>query len=150
MMAHGKARAAPGAPGAPRWVAAILERPWLWVAVRLALSSAYLIGGITKLLDFPGAIAEQEHFGMHPGALWAAVTIVIELAGPCLLFTRRLAWLGAGALGVLTAVASVLASPFWAMTGHDRFMALNTFFEHVGLIAGFAMVAMLAHLQEHA
>jgi hypothetical protein len=30
------------------------------------------------------------------------------------------------------------------MTGQDRFMALNTFFEHLGLIAGFVLVSIRA------
>jgi hypothetical protein len=30
------------------------------------------------------------------------------------------------------------------MTGHDRFMALNAFFEHLGLIAGFFLVSLMA------
>jgi uncharacterized membrane protein YphA (DoxX/SURF4 family) len=50
--------------------------------------------------------------------------------------------LGAGALGVLTAVAMVVANDFWTMTGHDRFMALNSFFEHLGLIAGLVLVSI--------
>jgi uncharacterized membrane protein YphA (DoxX/SURF4 family) len=52
----------------PRWVAAILSWPRLWPLARLALVSAYLVGGFTKLFDFDGAIAEQEHFGLYPGS----------------------------------------------------------------------------------
>ena len=37
--------------------------------------------------------------------------------------------------GVLTAIAMVVANDFWSMTGPERMMALNTFFEHLGLIA---------------
>jgi hypothetical protein len=33
-------------------------------------------------------------------------------------------------LGVLTAIAMLVANDFWAMTGHDRFAAVNGFFEH--------------------
>jgi uncharacterized membrane protein YphA (DoxX/SURF4 family) len=49
----------------------------------------------------------------------------------------RWVWLGAGGLDVLTAVAMLTANNFWAMTGHDRIMALNVFFEQLGLMAGF-------------
>jgi len=31
--------------------------------------SAYLIGGVNKLFDFTAAVAEQEHFGLHPAWL---------------------------------------------------------------------------------
>ena len=65
----------------PRWVKVILEHQATWVCARIALVCAYLIGGLTKLFDFPGAVAEQAHFGLHPPELWAAVTIVVELGG---------------------------------------------------------------------
>ena len=53
-------------------------------------------------------------------------------------------WLGAGGLGVLTAVARLTANYFWAKTGHDRFLAMNAFFEHLGLIAGLVLVSVLS------
>jgi uncharacterized membrane protein YphA (DoxX/SURF4 family) len=53
-------------------------------------------------------------------------------------------WLGAGSLGVLTAVAMLAANNFWALAGHERFMAVNAFFEHLGLIAGLVIVSICA------
>ena len=134
----------------PRWVRTILGTPLIWPAARLALISAYLIGGLTKLSDFSAAIAEQEHFGLHPGWLWAALTIIVELGGSALVTLGRLVWLGAGGLGVLTAVAMLTANDFWHLTGHDRFMVLNTFFEHLGLIAGLVIVSIHAAEGERA
>jgi len=128
----------------PRWVWTILASPWIWPAARVALVSAFLIGGLTKLSDFSAAIAEQEHFGLHPGWLWAALAIVVELGGSALVMLGRLVWLGAGGLGVLTAVAMLTANDFWHLTGQDRFMALNAFFEHLGLIAGLVIVSIHA------
>ncbi len=131
----------------PGWVDRILDWKWTWLAARVGLTGAYILGGLTKLADFPAAAAEQAHFGLHPGALWAAVAIVVEVIGPILIISGYWVWLGAGALGVLTAVATVSANAFWTMQGHDRFVALNTFLEHIGLIAGFVMAALIA---EHA
>jgi uncharacterized membrane protein YphA (DoxX/SURF4 family) len=37
-----------------------------------------------------------------------------------------------------------VANNFWTMQGHDRFVAINAFFEHIGLIAGFVLVALIA------
>ena len=128
----------------PRWVGAILSWPWLGPLARLALVSAYLIGGFAKLFDFAGAVAEQEHFGLHPGWLWASLAILVELVGSTLVVAGRWVWLGAGGLGVLTAIAMLTANNFWALSGHDRFMALNAFFEHLGLIAGLVIVAQAA------
>jgi uncharacterized membrane protein YphA (DoxX/SURF4 family) len=51
-----------------------------------------LLGGLTKLLDFSAAIAEQEHFGLHPGWLWAVLTILIELGGSILVLSGYAVW----------------------------------------------------------
>jgi uncharacterized membrane protein YphA (DoxX/SURF4 family) len=128
----------------PRWVDAILEWRWTWPLARLALVSAYLLGGLSKLLDPTGAIAEQAHFGLHPAWLWAWLAIVIELGGSLLIIAGRLVWLSAGALGVLTAIAMLVANDFWRLESAARFAALNSFFEHVGLIAGLVLAAVLA------
>jgi uncharacterized membrane protein YphA (DoxX/SURF4 family) len=128
----------------PPWVGAILGWRATWFLARLALSSAYVIGGVDKAIDFPGAVAEQAHFGLQPAWAWAIVTIIVELGGSLLLIWGRLVWPAAGALGVLTAIAMLVANNFWAMEGQTRFMAMNSFFEHLGLIAAFALAAMVA------
>jgi uncharacterized membrane protein YphA (DoxX/SURF4 family) len=129
---------------APRFVAAILDWAPTWFVARLVLVGAYLVGGIVKLSDWQGAVAEQAHFGMAPAALWAAVTIAVELVGPLLILSGRLIWLGAGMLGIFTLLAAITANAFWAMpAGIDRFMATNAFFEHLGLIGGFILIAMI-------
>jgi uncharacterized membrane protein YphA (DoxX/SURF4 family) len=128
----------------PQWVATILTWPWIWVAARTVLSSAYIFGGLVKLSDFHAAIAEQEHFGLHPGWLWAGAAIIVELGGSTLVISGRLVWLGAGAIGVLTGIATLVANDFWNLDGQARLMAANTFFEHLGLIAGFVLTAIMA------
>ena len=128
----------------PRWISAILSWPWLLPVARIALTSAYLIGGVQKLVDFAGAVAEQAHFGLQPAWLWAAAAVIVELGGSALVIFGRWVWLGAGGLGVLTAVAMFAANSFWTMAGHDRFVALNAFFEHLGLIAGLVLVAVMS------
>jgi len=128
----------------PGPIAAILAWPWLLPLTRIALVSAFLIGGIQKLVDFPGAIAEQEHFGLQPAWLWAAAAVIVEIGGSVLVIVGRWVWLGTGGLGVLTAVAMFAANDFWAKAGHDRFVAVNDFFEHLGLIAGLVLVSILS------
>lgn len=132
------------AGASPSWVSVILRWQLLWPAARLALVSAYILGGFAKLHDFHGAVAEQEHFGLAPGWLWAASAIAVELGGSALVVANRLVWLGAGGLGVLTFVAMLTANAFWTLGGHERFMATNAFFEHLGLIAGLVIVAIRA------
>jgi uncharacterized membrane protein YphA (DoxX/SURF4 family) len=134
----------------PRWVRAILSWPWLLPISRIALVSAFLIGGIQKLVDFPGAIAEQAHFGLQPAWMWAVAAVIVELGGSALVIFGRWVWLGAGGLGVLTAVAMLTANDFWAKIGQDRFMATNAFFEHLGLVAGLVLISLLSLREQSA
>jgi len=41
--------------------------------------TAYLQGGVDKVLDFEGAVAEVRHFGLEPAAPVAVATIITEL-----------------------------------------------------------------------
>lgn len=108
----------------------------------LGLCAAYLQGGLTKLTDWPGAIAEMNHFGLSPAALFAALVIALELGASAMILGGRLRWLGALALGGFTLLATGIALRFWELpAGQARFMAANSFFEHLGLTGGFLLVA---------
>ena len=114
----------------------------------LLLCAAYLQGGLTKLLDFGGAVAEARHFGLPLPEVTAVLTIVTELVGSGLVLSGRFRWLGALWLAGFTLAASLVANRFWAMPpGQERFMAANGFFEHLGLIGGFMLVAVRDRLR---
>jgi uncharacterized membrane protein YphA (DoxX/SURF4 family) len=107
------------------------------------LCAAYLQGGFSKLLDFPGAVAEARHFGLPLPGLAAALTIMVELAGSALVLSGRARWLGALGLAGFTFAANLLANRYWALSpGQERFMAANGFYEHLGLVGGFVAVAL--------
>ncbi|WP_260928148.1 DoxX family protein [Novosphingobium sp. 9] len=134
---------------APSFVNTVLDFAPTGFVARLLLVSAYLLGGVVKLGDWPAALAEQAHFGLTPPTLWAGITIAVELIGPLLILSGRLVWLGAGMLGVFTALAACVANAFWTMpAGPERFAATNAFFEHMGLTGAFVLVAMLARRSE--
>lgn len=110
----------------------------------LGLCAAYLQGGLVKLTDFPGAINEMTHFRLSPAPLFAILVIVLELGASALVITGKLRWLGALALAGFTLLATAIALRFWELpAGQERFMAANSFFEHLGLVGGFLLVAWL-------
>lgn len=111
-----------------------------WIAL-LGLCSAYLQGGLAKAMDFSGAVAEMAHAGLAPAAPWAAATIVLELAAPLAILTGRFRWLGALALAAFTLMATFLVNRFWEMSPPNRTPTANAFFEHLGLVGGFLLVA---------
>jgi uncharacterized membrane protein YphA (DoxX/SURF4 family) len=119
------------------------KAPWIrWVCL-LLLCAAYLQGGINKLTDFNSAIGEMQHFGLSPAAPLAALVIALELGASLAILSGYYRWLGAGFLGVFTLMATCVANRFWEMGGQERFMAANSFFEHLGLTGAFLLVAWL-------
>ncbi|MBB3392937.1 putative membrane protein YphA (DoxX/SURF4 family) [Rhizobium sp. BK275] len=118
--------------------------PWMRFIAYLGLCAAYLQGGLNKLTDFPGAIGEMTHFGLSPAPVFAVIVIIIELAASLMILTGFFRWLGALALGSFTLMATFLALRFWELPqGMERFMAANSFFEHLGLVGGFLLAAWL-------
>ncbi|MFC5741309.1 DoxX family protein [Dyella tabacisoli] len=107
----------------------------------LGLCAAYLQGGIDKVMDFNGAIAEVSHFGLAPAMPIAAATICLELGASLLILSGFYRWAGALALAGFTVFATLLANRFWDMPPAGRLMAANGFFEHLGLVGGFLLVA---------
>lgn len=108
----------------------------------LALCSAYIQGPIVKIFDFGGALAEMDHFGLHPAPLFAIGVIGFELSMSALILAGIYRWAAASALAAFTLAATFIALRFWELPpGMDRSMAMNGFFEHIGLVGAFVLVA---------
>jgi len=114
-----------------------------WIAL-LGLCAAYIQGGLNKLLDVGGAVAEMQHFGLEPAMPFAIAVILTELAGAALVLSGIQRWFGALWLGAFTLVSTFIANRYWELPpGHERFMTANAFYEHLGLLGGFLLVAWL-------
>ncbi|MFC0807326.1 DoxX family protein [Ensifer sp. P24N7] len=125
-----------------RLLADIASASALRTTALLALCAAYIQGPLTKIADFNGALAEMNHFGLHPTAFFAVAVIVFELTASAMVVTGFLRWVGALALAGFTILATFIALRFWEMApGMDRIMATNAFFEHLGLAGAFVFVA---------
>lgn len=109
----------------------------------LLLCSAYLQGSLEKALDFSAALAEMRHFGLSPAAPLAVLTIVGELVASFLILSGVKRWAGALYLAAFTFAATFVANRFWELSGIARTMSENGFFEHLGLVGAFVLVAWL-------
>ena len=129
---------------APAPIARLLGDSRFAILAAMTLTLPYWTSGIAKLLDPPGALGEARHFGLEPAMLTVAATILVQIGGSLLIILGRQAWLGAGALGVFTAAATLIAHPFWQVANPmTRFHERNTFLEHIGLIGGLMLAAIL-------
>ncbi|MCA1500075.1 DoxX family protein [Bradyrhizobium sp. NBAIM14] len=109
----------------------------------LGLCAAYIQGPLTKVLDFDSAIAEMTHFGLSPAPAFAVIVIAFELIASAMVLFGLWRWLAALALAGFTLMATFVALRFWEIpVGQGRMMAMNAFFEHLGLIGGFVLVAI--------
>jgi uncharacterized membrane protein YphA (DoxX/SURF4 family) len=131
----------------PRWVASILDHRLTWWLARVALTLPFWWSGFDKLFHAPAAIAEIGGLGFSAPIPVYAVLLVVQLAGSSLIIFNRWAWLGAGALAVFTALVTLMVHSFWKFDGPARFAEMNTFMEHMALVAGFVFAAMVAHLR---
>ncbi|CDZ73209.1 DoxX family protein [Neorhizobium galegae bv. orientalis] len=125
-------------------LASVVASPVVQTLSLLALCAAYIQGPLTKIFDFNGALAEMDHFGLHPTAFFAVAVIAFELTASALVVTGFLRWAGSLALAGFTLLATGIALRFWEMApGMDRMMATNAFFEHIGLAGAFIFVAAI-------
>jgi len=109
---------------------------------RVLLCLPFVLSGLAKLVDFQGAIAEQQHFGLPMPALFAVLVIITQLGGSILMFTRW-DWLGALWLAGFTIVATLIAHAYWTYPEAAQFEQRNTFFEHAAIVGGFIVIAWL-------
>ncbi|MBO9127365.1 MULTISPECIES: DoxX family protein [unclassified Rhizobium] len=131
-------------PSIPRRLLAdVASAPAVRTAALLALCAAYIQGPLTKIFDFGGAVAEMEHFGLHPAPVFAVVVIAFELSASAMVVSGKLRWMGALALAGFTILATFIALRFWELpAGMERMMATNAFFEHLGLAGAFILVTI--------
>lgn len=128
----------------PAPIARLLDNDRFALLAAGLLTLPYWTSGIAKLLDLPGALGEARHFGLEPAMLTVAATILVQIGGSLLIILGRQAWLGAGALGVFTTIATLIAHPFWQIADPmARFHERNIFLEHVGLVGGLMLAAIL-------
>ncbi|WP_423605658.1 DoxX family protein [Sphingomonas sp. MS122] len=128
----------------PHAVESVLEWRGTWLAARLAIVAIYLVSALGHVAGFQAAVTEQAHFGMPAPAFMAGLTVTLELVGSLLILSGRWVWLGTGMLGSFTALGAIIAHPFWTLQGSARFEVMATFLEHLGLIGGLVLIALVA------
>lgn len=116
------------------------------IAPRLLIAGVclpLLFSGVAKLLDFNGAVAELAHFGFPFPALFAALTIALQLGGSAAAIALRgePAVVATLALAVFTVAATLIAHAFWRFGGAARIQHTNIFVEHLSITFALAFVA---------
>jgi transmembrane protein len=125
----------------------ILDRHWLLVGGRIAITFMYWFAGIGFFLNFPAAAEMIHGYGLEPAAWIAGLMIFVLLIGSALVIEGRLVWLGAGMLGVFTLSTIPTIHHFWTMTGTAAVENRLESEEHLTVIGGLILASILAHLE---
>ncbi len=123
----------------------LLEHRIVWLVARLLLSVVFVAGGVAKLVDFDGGVAEMQAAGLTPAVLYNIAVAATLLAGAALIVLDRALWLGAGALAVFLVLTIVVVHRFWALPQPQAQLALFFALEHVSLIGGLMAAAVASH-----
>ncbi|MDI4656055.1 DoxX family protein [Xanthobacter autotrophicus] len=132
----------------PSPLAALLASPIFGVVARLLLTFIFWGAGLDKLMNYQATLAEMSFFGVEPAGLFAPAVIAVLLIGSVLVVLNRAAWLGFGMLAVFTALTIPIAHPFWAMDGEKRLFEFHVVVEHISLIGGLMVGAILCRKLE--
>ena len=114
---------------------------WFGLLARILLTYMFWASGLAKLIDFSGGMAEMAQFGLQPAAVFNTLVIITQLIGSALIIANRWAWLGAGMLGIFTALTIPLVHTFWTMEEPFRTIEFYVVMEHITVIGGLMVVA---------
>ncbi len=85
------------------------------------------------------------HFNLHPEPAYNLATLVTEIGGSVLILWGPYAWLGAGWLGIFTVLTIPIAHNFWTMQEPQKMQEMYTAVEHLSMVGGLILAAMLRH-----
>jgi len=126
------------------------SKVWFYLGAGV-LTHMFWWSAVAKLLDLPATQAEMAHFGLNPPWLFALGTIALQLAGSALvIFGGRLAWLGAAALSLFTLATIPISHDFWNMQGQAAVLEKLWAQEHVSIVGGLIVAALLSSRLEDA
>jgi transmembrane protein len=123
------------------FITTITASNWFGLLARIVLTYMFWASGLAKLIDFNGGMAEMAQFGLQPAAVFNTLVIITQLGGSALIIANRYTWLGAGALGIFTALTIPLVHTFWTMEEPFRTIEFYVVMEHITVIGGLMVVA---------
>lgn len=129
----------------PLLIDRLLETRWFATLARVLITFPYWSSGVSKSIAFSDGVAEMALYGLNPPIAFNVATILCMFLGSVLVIFTRYVWLGAGMLGVFTALTIPIAHDFWNMTGAEARTELFFVVEHIGLIGGLMLAAVLSH-----
>lgn len=118
-------------------------RTMLLSAAILLVLGPFLLSGVTKALDFSGAIAEVRSLNLPWPMATAGGVVALQLGAPLAILLDYWAWAAALALAAFTVAATLMAHAFWSKAGAARARERDTFFEHLAIVGGLCFIILV-------
>ncbi|MGS0895645.1 DoxX family protein [Burkholderia stagnalis] len=127
-------------------IQAILATPAMLVLARLAVTSFFWISAGIGLLNFGRMVKSVAGMGLPVPVASASATIACQVVGSVwiVLDIGGTGWAGAAILIMFTIMTIPLGHPFWKFDGEKRTEALQVSLEHLTVIGGLILAAMLS------
>lgn len=114
-----------------------------------ALASLFILGSISKLIDYSATSARMTEAGLWPSELLLPLTIGLEFFGGLLVLVgRRSAVPACFALAAFTIATNIVFHRFWEMSGDLADLERSLFFKNIAIAGGLIAVAA-AHIRTH-
>lgn len=113
------------------------------LAARICLSAVFIYSGFDKLRHWRDGLAEMKGFGLPLPMVMLVATIAVQLLGGLMVLFGIYARVGALALLIFTAIATLIGHRFWTMEGVAYRRNFTTALEHLGIIGGFLLIAAM-------
>lgn len=124
----------------------LLESKVVWLLARLLLAVVFAAGGLAKLIDFQGGMAEMEQAGLSPAWLFNVIVGVGLCGGAVLIVLDRFIWLASAGLITFLLLTIVIVHSFWNISDPDHArLALFFALEHISLMGGLIAAAIASH-----
>jgi putative oxidoreductase len=114
-----------------------------FLIARLCLAAVFLYSSADKLWLWRASIEEVKGDGLPWPAVFAGLTILTQLLGGLMVVTGFLAWLGGLLLAAFTVGATLLGHRFCLRRGGEFRHELTTSLEHVAIVGGLLLIAVL-------
>ena len=128
----------------PAWIARILDAGGFAILARLILTLPFWSSGVQRWVNLAASIDEIDAYGLRPAGPINWLVIFTLLGGSFLVIVNRRAWSGSGALALFTLATIPVAHDFWNLNGHTAHNELATALQHLGLIGGLMLAAILS------
>ncbi|MEO1573949.1 MAG: DoxX family protein [Pseudomonadota bacterium] len=115
----------------------------LETAGRAGLASLFVLGGINKIMNYPGTLERMTDVGLSPAGLLLPLTIALELGGGLALIVGvpALRVIAGLTLATFTLATNVFFHRFWELDGMIGDLELSLFFKNLAIAGALVMAA---------